>query len=116
MKITSISSTLLQVPYRTPYRISPGETKYLKRVLVQVDTDEGITGFGETGVTIPERGGETIESIYLTIDRYFSPLIKGMDPFRISEIINKLESSHWGGSGFLCSKCAIDNALYDIMG
>lgn len=116
MKITRITCQMVQVPYLSPYRIAPGTSKTLKRVMVFIDTDEGITGVGETGTTVPERGGETMEAIYSAITRYLAPAIVGMDPFRIGEIIHTLESGHWGRTGFLCSKCAIDNALYDIMG
>ncbi len=116
MKITAIDCRLVHVPYRTPYRMAPGVSKTLKRVIVTVATDEGITGVGETGTTLPERGGETVESIYIAITRYLAPLIVGMDPFQIGRVMDTLEGSHWGRTGFLCSKCAIDNALYDIMG
>jgi L-alanine-DL-glutamate epimerase-like enolase superfamily enzyme len=104
------------IPYSTPYRIAPGTSKLLKRVFVFIDTDEGITGVGETGTTVPERGGETMESIYININQYFGPLIIGMDPFDIGPIIGRIEKAHWGHTGYPCSKCGIDNALYDIMG
>lgn len=107
---------MVQVPYRSPYRIAPGISKMLKRVIVVIETDEGFTGIGETGTTVPERGGETMEAIYFAIRRYLAPLIIGMDPFRIGQIMNVLENGHWGKTGFLCSKCAIDNAIYDIIG
>ena len=116
MQITKITCRMVQVPYRTPYRIAPGISKTLKRVLVFVETDEGITGVGETGTTVPERGGETMEAIYIAITRYLAPLVIGMDPFKIGQIIDTLERGHWGKTGFLCSKCAIDNAIYDIIG
>lgn len=107
---------MVEIPYHAPYRIAPGISKTLKRVLVFIETDEGFTGVGETGTTVPERGGETMEAIYFAITRYLAPLIIGMDPFKIGQIIDTLEKGHWGRTGFLCSKCAIDNALYDIIG
>ena len=116
MRIAKVDCRLVQVPYRVPHRMAPGTSRFLRRVLVFIETDEGVTGVGETGTTIPERGGETMESIYFAIKRYLAPRIIGMDPFRITQIIDRLESSHWGRTGFLCSKCAIDNALYDIVG
>ena len=116
MKITSISCQMVTIPYKNPYRMAPGLTKNKKQVIIIVETDEGITGIGETGVTLVERGGETQESIFITINNYFKPLLIGMDPFQIGVIIDKLEGMNQGRTGFLCAKAGIDCALYDIIG
>ena len=116
MKITDIRCAIIAVPYQNPYRIAPGTTRAARRVLVWIDTDDGITGFGETGVTVPERGGETVESIAITIMRYFKPLLIGENPLEVGCVIDKLEGANWGRTGFLCAKCGIDNALYEVMG
>ncbi len=116
MKITGITCRMVHVPYKGHYQTSAGRTKFIRRVIVTIDTDEGISGVGETGAILPERGGETVEGIYIAITKYFAPLIIGMDPFDIGLIIDKIESAQMGRTGFLCSKCGIDNALYDIMG
>lgn len=96
--------------------MAPGETRHNKQIIVLVETDDGITGVGETGVTLIERGGETQEAIYITIRKYFTPLLIGMDPFDIGPIIDRLEGFNQGRTGFLCAKAAIDTACYDIMG
>ncbi|MCC7487474.1 MAG: hypothetical protein IT529_21075 [Burkholderiales bacterium] len=116
MKITGIDCHRVTIPYRNPYRMAPGETRHKKQIIVLVHTDEGVTGVGETGVTLIERGGETQEAIYVTIKRYFAPLILGLDPFDIGLVIGRLEDFNQGRTGFLCAKAAIDTALYDIMG
>ena len=116
MKITAVTCRMVHVPYKGHYQTSAGRTKMIRRVLVEIETDEGISGIGETGAILPERGGETVEGIYIAITKYFAPLIVGMDPFDIGLIIDKIEGAHMGRTGFLCSKCGIDNALWDIMG
>lgn len=116
MKITKVQCHRVTIPYRNPYRMAPGETKHKKQIIVVIETDEGITGVGEAGVTLVERGGETQESIYITIQKYFAPIITGMDPFDIGLVIDRLEAFNQGRTGFLCAKAAVDNALYDIMG
>jgi len=116
MKITSVDCRMVTIPYKNPYRMAPGETRHKKQIVILVGTDEGITGIGETGVTLVERGGETQEAIYITLKKYFTPLIMGMDPFEIGRIIQKLEDFNQGRTGFLCAKAAVDTALYDIMG
>ena len=116
MKITGVRCYMVTIPYRSPYRMAPGETRHKKQIIILVDTDEGITGVGETGVTLVERGGETQEAIYITIKKYFTPLLIGMDPFDIGLVIDRLEGFNQGRTGFLCAKAGVDQALYDIMG
>src|SRR6185295_16994475 len=96
MKITNVACHMVTIPYKNPYRMAPGETRHKRQILVLVETDEGITGVGETGVTLIERGGETQEAIYITIKKYFTPLVLGMDPFEIGRVIDKLETFNQG--------------------
>jgi L-alanine-DL-glutamate epimerase-like enolase superfamily enzyme len=96
MKITDIQCHRVTIPYRNPYRMAPGETRHKKQIIVLVETDEGISGVGETGVTLIERGGETQEAIYITIKKYFAPLLIGMDPFDIGLVIERLEGFNHG--------------------
>ena len=116
MKITNVQCHRVTIPYRNPYRMAPGETRHKKQIIVLIESDEGVTGVGETGVTLIERGGETQEAIYITIKKYFAPLLIGMDPFDIGLVIDRLEGFNQGRTGFLCAKAAIDHALYDLMG
>lgn len=116
MKITSVECHMVTIPYKNPYRMAPGETKHKKQIIILMGTDEGITGIGEAGVTLVERGGETQEAIYITLKKYFAPIVIGMDPFEIGKIIDKLEGFNQGRTGFLCAKAAIDQAVYDIIG
>lgn len=116
MKITDIEVYPISIPYRQLYTLASGSTKTLKRVIVKIVTDEGFYGVGETGTTIPERGGETVEAIYYALKNYFIPKLIGLNPMRIGDAIRVIEDANWGGEGFMCSKCAIDNALYDICG
>ena len=116
MKITRMSCHMVTIPYKNAYRMAPGETTHKRQIVLLVETDEGITGVGETGVTLIERGGETQEAIYITLKKYFPPLLIGMDPFEVGRIIDKLEAFNQGRTGFLCAKAAVDTACYDIMG
>lgn len=116
MKITRVQCHMVTIPYKNPYRMAPGETRHKKQIIVLIETDEGITGVGETGVTLIERGGETQEAIYFSIQKYMAPLIVGLDPFDIGLVIDRLEGFNQGRTGFLCAKAGIDTALYDIMG
>ena len=81
------------------------------RVLVKVETDEGITGWGETYSIGPDLAvGPTVD--------YCFELIKGIDPRRIEFIMMKLHQQFRfppGGIG-LSAISGIDHALWDISG
>jgi glucarate dehydratase len=47
MRIASIRATPVNIPFTAPYRFSYGSTASLTKTIVEVDTDEGITGVGE---------------------------------------------------------------------
>ena len=52
MKITGVECHMVTIPYKNPYRMAPGETRHKKQIIILVHTDEGITGIGESGVTL----------------------------------------------------------------
>ena len=81
------------------------------RVLVKVETDEGISGWGEAYSIGPDL------SVGPVVDYCFE-LIKGIDPRRIEFIMMKLMQQFRfppGGIG-LSAISAIDHALWDISG
>lgn len=83
-------------------------------VLCRVNTDEGIYGYGEAGVSIMDFSLGSYEII-----RVMSKYIIGMNPLDIDVIYNKLASTFWaqGNGGVIMSAIsAIDTALWDIKG
>ena len=48
MKITEVRATPLLVPYKQPYHWAQGVTYGAEVVLVEVETDAGVTGYGES--------------------------------------------------------------------
>ena len=98
MKITNIST----------YPVWGGQRNFL---FVVVDTDEGIYGVGEAGLTGRELA--VIGGI-----EHFRPLLIGMDPFRIEYIWQMLfRGGFFPAQRILTSAiAAIDMALWDIKG
>lgn len=83
-------------------------------VLCRINTDEGIFGYGEAGVSIASFTAGSYELIKL-----FAPKIIGMDPLDHETIWYKLFTTFWGrgGGGVVMSAIsAIDMALWDIKG
>lgn len=85
--------------------------QYKENVFVKIHTDEGIVGWGEAcahPVT-----SETQAGILSTVE-LFGRTIMGKDPFQIGAIHAALD--HLFLQGNTGARCAIDIALYDIMG
>lgn len=84
-------------------------------ICVRINTDEGISGFGEAGLCY---GNANHAAFGCCVD--FGELIIGMDPMRIEAIWDKLHrSTFWGmgGGGVIFSAMsAIDIACWDIKG
>lgn len=80
MKITDIKATTVAVPLEAPIRHANGAHwgRFI-RTIVEVETDEGITGLGEMG-----GGGESAEQAFKSLKQY----LIGHDPFQ-------LEAMYW---------------------
>ena len=111
MKINSIKTYSVSIPLNTDFNISGGENTSADHVIVEIETDEGIIGWGEAAPLI-SYSGETMESIKFAIDNYLSKALIGEDPTNIVKIHEKMD--------FLkenyFAKAAIDFACYDITG
>lgn len=80
MKITDIRATTVAMPLEAPIRHANGcHWGRFVRTIVEVDTDEGITGVGEMG-----GGGESAEAAFQSMKTY----LLGHDPLQ-------LESMYW---------------------
>lgn len=76
---------------------------------VLVETDEGITGIGEAGITFRE-------TVIQSIVEYLSPLLVGEDPFRTEHLWQVMFRSGFFPQGRISNAAvsAIDIALWDI--
>ena len=115
MKITDIKPIRLRATIPTEGQVfsRSGVRNSRSTTLVQVETDEGITGFGSCS-----GNGELIEVIAA---RVLKPLLIGMDPTQIDEIWDKayVRGGHkeFGTRGVgVVALSGIDVALWDILG
>ena len=81
------------------------------QLLVKIETDSNVSGWGESGLSARELGVSGI------IDHY-KEIIIGMDPLEIGKIWQRLYRSQYfeGGSTITAAISAIDLALHDIKG
>jgi L-alanine-DL-glutamate epimerase-like enolase superfamily enzyme len=108
MKITSVDIYLVTIG-RPSVKGSPWNP-----VVVRINTDEGISGFGEVGLCY----GDTKEGPF-GMCKDFAKLIIGMDPMNNEAIWNKLHNTFWGLGGgpvIYGAMSAIDIAIWDIKG
>ena len=109
MKITDIKATTVTVPLEAPLRHAAGcHWGRFVRTIVEVETDEGITGLGEMG-----GGGESAEAVFRAMKAY----LVGHDPARLEEmrfkIANPTASLYNNRTQILA---ALEFACLDIIG
>lgn len=83
MRITEIVATPVAVPYRKDERWAYGVRRGLVSVLVEVRTDEGVTGLGEAPAY---PSADIVEAVLRTL----GPLVVGEDPTRVERLINRI--------------------------
>lgn len=107
MKITDIRWTRAFIPIEAPLRYSVGSHPGFSRVIIEVETDEGITGLGEC-YTGAAREGQLAD---------LKPLLIGEDPMNLERIRWKIAApSSVKLFGFVLAYAGIEFALLDIQG
>jgi len=111
MKITSIKTTVLLLPIRHKSYLGVGSLESVENVLVEVETDAGITGYGEASPW--PCFAENAWSIKAAIDRYLAPALIGENPDDIERLLLHMDAVL---HEYSFAKAAIDIALWDIAG
>ena len=122
MKITDVIPVVLSCPLETEVRTSFGRMQSRTNMLVKIETDEGITGIGESWTNFPHW---VCEERKATILKGIRPLLIGEDPRNISFLWEKMHrvfmrggaGLQWGAQGPLMQAISgVDIALWDILG
>ncbi|MFD0908209.1 mandelate racemase/muconate lactonizing enzyme family protein [Ruegeria arenilitoris] len=114
MKITKITSHVLQ--YEMPEVLGYSQQYYDKRTthLVEVQTDEGVTGWGECfGPGNVARANKSI------VEQVIQPMVQGLDPLDKDVIWHKVYNllrDHGQGGMPIQALSGVDIALWDIVG
>ncbi|GAB4027189.1 mandelate racemase/muconate lactonizing enzyme family protein [Spirosoma gilvum] len=109
MKITQINLYRYDIPLKAPIAISLGTIEHARNILVEMQTDESITGWGE-GSPFWMIVGETQES-GLAAAKDMAKLLLGLNPLDIEGCLNALTRYL---PGHITTRSAFDMALYDI--
>lgn len=113
MKVTGIQVHVLKSALAEPFAFSQGWVKQRSATLVEVSTDEGITGWGEAFA----QGLEPPEIAAAAIEHALQPLILGADPRDTEVLWHRMyhATRDYGRKGSVVSAIsAVDIALWDI--
>ena len=111
MTITRITWYAAPIRLTEPFVISLGPLTHANNVFVRLETDTGLTGWGEAS-PFPTVHGETMEGV-LTLGRFLGPLLLGypLGTRGPAKIIELLDGAIFGNS---CAKSALEIACYDL--
>jgi L-alanine-DL-glutamate epimerase-like enolase superfamily enzyme len=111
MKITAVEAVPVTVPLAKPIVMSHITVERSHNVLVRVETDEGVVGWGE-GVEATDLTGDTQDSIRAAIE-HIAPRLIGRDPLRRTELWWAMRKMIYANETAIG---AIDIALHDLAG
>ncbi|MFB5192349.1 mandelate racemase/muconate lactonizing enzyme family protein [Alicyclobacillus fastidiosus] len=114
MRITDIKPHVLSTPLEKSFSFSQGWVDSRSTVVVEVTTDEGITGWGEClchGLQPPEIAASFIQF-------KFRPMLLGRDPFDVEVLWEELYNATrpFGQGAAVNAISGVDIALWDVIG
>ena len=114
MRITEIIIHPMTMPLVHPYKLSNayGVLACSDQIFVEIRTDEGITGWGESNPWAAF-SGDTAETVVCVLKSLIAPTLIGKDPTNINVIHREMDALIAGSK---MAKAAIDMACYDILG
>jgi L-alanine-DL-glutamate epimerase-like enolase superfamily enzyme len=114
MKVTGFKTTLVEVPLDRPIRTAIHDMRSVGCVLLELETDQGITGESYVLTLNGLRLGALHEVV-----RGFSHHVEGQDPHNVSAIFDSMwrEMNPVGHKGYsIAALSAIDTACWDLVG
>jgi muconate cycloisomerase len=120
MKIAGCEVFLVALPSRREHTwASKMETPIGHHAIVRVDTDEGLSGWGEAPAIATWGGadmryyGETPETVKHIVEAYLLPAVRGVDPAEIAVVHARMDKVV---KGHPYAKAAVDIACHDLAG
>ena len=111
LRIKSIEPLAVSLPMLKPVIMAGEEVRQADNVLVRIEADNGVVGWGEAA-SAPVMTGETLESIVSAI-HYLSSALHGRDATDIAGALAAMDGRMYGNHG---AKAAIEIALHDLTG
>lgn len=109
--INSVEAITVSLPMLKPVVMAGEEIRRADNVLVRIETDNGVAGWGEAAPA-PMHTGDTLEGIVAAIE-YLRPVLFGRDARDITGAIAAMDGRMYGNHG---AKAAVEIALHDLAG
>jgi muconate cycloisomerase len=109
--IKTIEPIAVSLPMLKPVIMAGEEVHRADNVLVRLEADNGLVGWGEAA-SAPTMTGDTLESIVSAV-HYLEPALRGRDPADIGGALAAMDGRMYGNQG---AKAAIEIALHDLAG
>jgi L-alanine-DL-glutamate epimerase-like enolase superfamily enzyme len=111
VRVKTIEPIAVSLPMLKPVIMAGEEVRRADNVLVRIEADNGMTGWGEAA-SAPVMTGDTLESLVAGV-HYLSPALRGRDPSDIEGALAAMDNRMYGNHG---AKAAIEIALLDLAG
>jgi o-succinylbenzoate synthase len=111
VKIETIEPIAVRLPMRKPVIMAGEEVRQADNVLVRIEADNGLVGWGEAA-SAPTMTGETVASMIAAV-HHLMPALDGRDPHDIAGTLAAMQGRMYGNHG---AKAAIEIALHDLVG
>lgn len=113
MKIVSVETARIRIPSKGDYRMARGVHEALRSLVVQIRTDDGITGIGEAHEGVAGYSSETLETMDAVVSRVYGPALLGRPLEAVEALSRELGQARRGN---LFARCAVEMALWDALG
>ncbi len=111
MKIRRVEPIAVSLPMTKPVFMAGVEIRTADNVLVRLEADNGVVGWGEAA-SAPTMTGETVESMMAAI-AYITPAVEGRPA---QDIVGAVEAMSHRMYANNAAKAAIEMALHDLVG
>ncbi|HXG49962.1 MAG TPA: enolase C-terminal domain-like protein [candidate division Zixibacteria bacterium] len=110
MKIVRVEVYPLILPVAEIYGGAAGFLEDCRSLIVRVETEDGIEGWGEATQGRPGNTYETLETLEVMVQRHFAAAVIGMDLRETGRVLARLHGSR---AGHPAAKAALETALRD---
>lgn len=110
MKITELRADKVFVPFHAPHLWASGRRPGTTRLIVQLRTDNGLVGYGETNCLWP-----FVEPV---LREGIAPLVVGEDPHQIETVYRKVEANGYyhHKRAMVAALAGVELAMWDLIG
>jgi muconate cycloisomerase len=113
IRIIAVEVYPLILPVAEVYGGAAGTLEDCRSLIVRIETEDGIEGWGEATQGRPGNTYETLETMEVMVRKYFGPALIGMDLEGTGSVLQTL---HQIRSGHPLTKAALEIALFDALG